>query len=352
LFTPHKLNLKIIIVLLLSGVIVTSCQANSGLAAPSTSGSEPSATNTSSPADLYPEEWLAWQAGPHAAGYDLGKGPNTYCARCHSPHNWDPEAKVDPPPNCVSCKFPNEEEVRIAESNPLIPEEDWKGISCDVCHQMEIASTDMGIAWRDAVTGYSESVASPTELCEKCHHDTDVLQYKMDLGSHTHTDFTCVDCHEPHSTRASCGNVGCHDDVVAVMAIYNPTHLGITDNAVCVSCHTRGMDEHTMYVKELGTDDCLSCHINLVEMPITSAVQLGHTIYHQTVSCSACHDATGALVEPNEDSDRWTAVRLFELLGRTSRVPFTSHNLQREVDCLRCHFSGNPWELPTDVLDR
>lgn len=346
----HNFNIKRILVLLFTGMIATSCRANPDPTAPLILGSEPSATSTSSPAELYPAEWLAWQAGPHAAGYDLGKGPNTYCARCHSPQNWDPAAKIDTPPNCVSCKFPHEEEVRIAEGNPLIPEEDWQGISCDVCHSMGVDSTEMGVAWHDAVTGYSENVASPTDLCEKCHHDTETLRYKVDLGNQAHVDFTCTNCHEPHSTRASCGNVGCHDDVVAVMAIYNPTHLGISDNAVCVECHIRGMDEHTMYVKELGTDDCLSCHINLVEIPITSAVQLGHTVYHQSVSCSACHDATGAPVEPNESKDAWTAIRLSELLGRTNRVPFTSHNLQREVDCVRCHYDENPWNLPTEIL--
>jgi hypothetical protein len=57
--------------------------------------------------------WNAWEAGPHANTYDLEKGPNTYCAKCHSPTNWDPAAVVDPPPNCVSCKFPFESEPRI-----------------------------------------------------------------------------------------------------------------------------------------------------------------------------------------------------------------------------------------------
>lgn len=347
--TSRKLTRALILFFLLTVVIVTSCQTNSDQTPPSSSAFDPSILNTSDPADLHPVEWLAWQAGPHATGYDLEKGPNTYCARCHSPENWDPAAKVNEPPNCVSCKFPNEKEVRIAEGNPLIPEENWKGISCDVCHPTGIDSADTEIGWRDAVTGYSESVASPTDLCEKCHHDTETLRYKVDLGNHLHTDFTCTNCHEPHSARASCGNIGCHDDVVAVMAIYNPTHLGISDNAVCVGCHTSGMDEHTMYVKEVGSDDCIGCHINLIEIPITDAVQLGHTIYHQSVSCSACHDATQAPVEPNEADDAWTAIRQFELLGRTSRVAFTSHNLQREVDCLRCHFDGNPWDLPANI---
>ena len=348
--THHTFKVKVLILFLLTAVLLTACQTQSSTASASSSNSDDAATASSNSMELHPKETLAWQAGPHSAEYDLGKGPNTYCARCHSPQNWDPAATVDAPPNCVSCKFPNEVEVRIAEGNPLIPEQDWKGISCDVCHPAGIDGDGSQIAWKDAVTGYSETLATSTELCEKCHHDTDTLHYKVDLGSEVHVGFACVDCHEPHSTRASCGNTGCHDDVVSVMAIYNPNHLGITDKAVCVGCHTRGMDEHTMYVKELGTDDCLSCHINLVDIPITSAVQLGHTIYHQSVSCSACHDASEALVEPNENQDEWTTIRIFELLGRTSRVPFTSHNLQRSVNCMRCHYDGNPWDLPTKIL--
>jgi hypothetical protein len=330
--------------------VVASCQSNSSPTSPPSSTSGSTEVSTSSPAEMYPEKWLAWQAGPHAAGYDLGKGPNTYCARCHSPQNWDPEARVDPPPNCVSCKFPTDTEVRVAQGNPLVPETKWEGISCDICHAMRVETGDVQIAWRDGVTGYSESMSTSTELCEKCHHDTDTLQYKVELGSQAHIDFTCTECHEPHSTRASCGNIGCHDDVVSVMAIYNPAHLGITDNNVCVGCHTRGMDEHTMYVKELGTDDCISCHANLVDIPESPVVQPGHTIYHQSVTCSACHDASGAIVEPGENDGKWTTIRLFELLGRTSRTAIISHNLGREVDCTRCHYDGNPWTLPSDIV--
>jgi hypothetical protein len=330
-------------------MFVASCQANPDVTASSPSEAVPSVVVSSDLADLYPEQRIAWQAGPHAAGYDLGKGPNTYCARCHSPQNWDPAAVIDAPPNCVSCKFPNEAEVRIAEGNPLVPEENWKGIPCEVCHRNGGENTEVEIAWFDAVSGYSESVASSSDLCEKCHHDTETLSYQVDLGSHAHIDFECTNCHEPHSTRASCGSVGCHNDVVAVMAIYNPAHLGVPDNNVCIGCHTRGMDEHTMYVKELGTDDCISCHANLVDIPESPAVQPGHTIYHQSLTCSACHDASGAIVEPGENDGKWTTIRLFELLGRTSRTAFTSHNLGREVDCLRCHYDGNPWDLPKEI---
>lgn len=66
-----------------------------------------------------------WEAGPHNNEYDLYRGPNTYCAMCHSPRNWDPKATVGKPPNCFSCKFPTDKEVRISPLAPLIPENEW-----------------------------------------------------------------------------------------------------------------------------------------------------------------------------------------------------------------------------------
>ncbi len=33
-------------------------------------------------------------------GDDLYHGPNTWCARCHSPQNWDPAAVPGKAPNC------------------------------------------------------------------------------------------------------------------------------------------------------------------------------------------------------------------------------------------------------------
>ncbi len=93
----------------------------------------------------------AWEEGPHADTYDLGKGPNTYCSRCHSPQNWDPAATVDRPPNCVTCKFPTDAELRIASTMDFVEEEDWVGITCESCHQMENGVVVPGLAWLNTV---------------------------------------------------------------------------------------------------------------------------------------------------------------------------------------------------------
>ncbi len=72
----------------------------------------------------YSAYYAALEEGPHGDTWGEGKGPNTWCARCHSPQNWDPAAFVGPPPSCMTCKFPTDDEMRIAEGNPFVPEEE------------------------------------------------------------------------------------------------------------------------------------------------------------------------------------------------------------------------------------
>jgi hypothetical protein len=232
----------------------------------------------------------AWQSSPHANTFDEGKGPNTYCARCHSPLNWDPLAKIDQPPNCVSCKFSFDPAPRIAKSNPPVARTDWKDIGCEVCHATTNGVVSSQIAWTDKAAGQSAPIANATLLCEKCHTDTDTIKHKIDLGTSVHKGFTCVSCHDAHSTTASCSAQACH-----------PT-----------------------------------------TSPVFKAVT-AHDDAHKAVSCNACHDASGAKI--GTDKGTFVTLKSSELLGRTTTAPIPSHNLQRVVDCTRCHAAGNPWGL-------
>lgn len=276
--------------LLLGVVLLTACAANSAALVTPTAALPPTATPDQS------AYWQAWQTSPHAKTYDLSKGPNTYCARCHSPQNWDPAAKVDRPPNCVSCKFQFESEPRIAAGNPLVAEADWKDINCEICHVVEDGIAIAAVSWLDPVTGYHETVASSTALCEKCHTNTETLRHQRDIGASTHVGYDCVECHDPHSTTASCTEAGCHADL-------------------------------------------LSAAPSIV----------GHDEAHATITCVACHDAAGLQVGPLEGEDVWVVFRTTLLLGRENTEPFQSHNLQRAVACQRCHFVGNPWGLVENV---
>lgn len=236
--------------------------------------------------------WAKWQASPHGNTYDLGKGPNTYCARCHSPQNWDPASKVDAPPNCVSCKFASDATVRIAKSNPLVSQADWRHIGCDICHPLTNGLAAKEIAWFDKAANKYEFVANVNALCEKCHTDTNILHHRIDLGKAAHVGYACTQCHDAHAASASCATAQCH--------------------------------------------------------PKLSQVS-GHDAAHKPVSCAACHDASALQVGPDNNTKIWTTWQTTNIAGMKMINPVGSHNLQKSVDCARCHFKDNAWNLRAPV---
>lgn len=296
--------ISILFFILLTG---TACQ---GSETPADEMISPVASSspTADPADQS-KQWDNWQKSPHAKTYDLGKGPNTYCSQCHSPRNWDPQAVIDPPPNCVSCKFAFEDEPRIAAGNPLVPINEWVDIRCDVCHQVDKGVADPLPVWWDQEAGQYVPVAGATEQCEKCHTDTETIRHRRELGDDAHADFECTECHDAHSVAASCANEACHAAVDA---------------------------------------DNVTADAALAEAAEEAAITM-HSAEHTAVDCIACHDASGLEVGPLEEGGRWTTWRTTELLGRTNTNPYQSHAVGLEVNCQRCHFEGNPWNL--EVVD-
>ncbi len=266
------------------------------MAAPQTT-----ATPVAPPTKSY--DWAAIQAAyktsSHSNDYGLGRGPNTFCARCHSPRNWDPASRVDPAPNCVSCKFPFDKEVRRAKSNVLVPQAEWKNIGCDICHRVDSqGAIDPAIAIWNQAKGEYDAVATPTELCEKCHADSiGGSRHKITVGGPAMTTEIgltqprptgCTDCHDPHSQKAS-----------------------------CVNCH-----------KSLSN-------------------AAGHDKEHAIVGCDACHDAAGLKLAPTSDNKVWAAFIAVSSPagGPPTLTQVTSHVLQKAVDCRRCHYDNNPQKL-------
>lgn len=245
----------------------------------------------------------AYKTSAHSNDYGEGRGPNTYCARCHSPRNWEPKAIPGPAPNCMACKFPFDKEVRKPppNTNSFIEAKDWKNIGCDVCHKVDSNGVvdPKPVAWNQA-TGQYDTVQDNTALCEKCHTDSlGGSMHKMNLGGSAHTSqigldkqrpAQCTDCHNPHSTNASCTN----------------------------------------------------CHASLSKIA-------GHDAAHAKVSCQACHDATGlptiksAPLDSKDPKGAWGTFRLASsgAGGPPSYSAFVSHNLKKAVDCTRCHYLNN-----------
>ena len=291
----------------------------------------------------------AWIDGPHADTYALEKGPNTYCARCHSPANWDPSAQIDPPPNCVSCKFPFEDESRIAAGNPLVPESEWESIGCATCHSVQNGHVDPEISWYDRVTGFYETVSDSTALCGKCHLNSVSLNHERNLGDGPHGEFECTRCHDGHNAKADCS--GCHPINLMGEPKFIDEHVEVISNGGCVECHAGAFQNHDMTIQQAGDDNCLNCHRRLMGQSSVAPIQYGHSALHKNVFCVACHDASGLIVGPIEGEDVWATHRTTEFMGQSSTAPYQSHDLQLLVNCDKCHYQDNPWDLVSEIAE-
>jgi len=259
---------------------------------------------------------VAWESGPHST-YDPGHGPNDWCARCHSPQNWNPEATIGRPPNCVSCKFPTSEEFTVGDGNVLIPEEEWKAIPCETCHVMDDNGYAGEMAWLNPIKMEYESVATTTELCEKCHVTTtgnsfgSGVDHRIDFNGSAHLNYGgflgeeapptyCTDCHDPHTTEP----------------------------LQCVDCHAEDIEK---------PEHAFGAYASMKD----------------TVTCMACHDASGAEVgpDPADENGIWTT--LLTEMGRSGPTTeaIVSHSIVYEVSCDRCHSEGNAYDLTVREAD-
>jgi hypothetical protein len=222
-----------------------------------------------------------WLLSSHSETYDDGLGANTTCARCKSPMNWDPNAEsMMASLDCYSCKREPGEERPLLEGGERVSEEEWKDITCDICHIPVGESFSVEIAyWNQAISGY-EVVGSVMELCAKCHegiHGFEVVEEQH--VSPAHTGWECTKCHGAHGSPSSCED--CHDPK-----------------------NSAGTFEHER---------------------------------HQRVNCTACHDAGNLTIMLDEEPgskhfDKFIPVRFAHTL-----TSWPSHNLSTEISCKRCH---------------
>lgn len=233
---------------------------------------------------------IMWEDSPHAAAFVVDtSNENNRCAKCHSPIDWQPTLD-DLPESCFSCKF------ELEDPEPYIAEQEWQNIPCMVCH--EVGRKDKvapEYQWLEiAQLEEYASVSSTTELCQKCHlvegfSDHGGIQH---LG--VHQDMTCTACHDAHSTQAACLDSGCHE----------------------------------------GTMES--------DIP-------GHTDEHTNLTCAACHDASGMDLGFRENDGMFSTLATISTAEDESTFFFSSHNLQLESACDRCHFAGNPYGISENI---
>ena len=253
-----------------------------------------------------PKEWTLWNESPHAATNKTTSVANTYCAQCHSPLNWNSQATRE-----------TAIEISIGE---------WRNIPCEVCHEANGTGFAASVSWWDSETRQNLPIVNGTELCEKCHLDSDEFHYKVNLDDSVHAGFDCIACHNPHSTLASCSNSGCHEQIRPESSLPPSTPTGgvhPNNSSFCGGAN---------------------CHPAATQVALSNTSIHGST--HASVSCIACHDASGARVAPSPELGVWMPLQLQEKDGAQISVPFRSHDIRRDVQCSRCHFEGNEWELP------
>jgi hypothetical protein len=236
-----------------------------------------------------PDPDALWASSSHASTFVMDDdGTNIKCARCHAPIQWVPTMD-DIPESCLTCKF------ELEPPPPVVAEAEWDHVPCQVCHKVKKDEVKPEYMWLEIaqIEEYAE-VASTTELCLKCHEAVDVPGHEELLFTDVHQDLTCTECHDAHGTTSGCSKPGCHVDAL------NPAE------------------------------------------PIA-----GHDEDHALISCVACHDAAGLEVGPVEESGMWITFAAGE--SAETAESLVSHELQLEVKCERCHYSGNPWGLSEAV---
>jgi len=316
---PKALWFSVVGALVLLALLLYACAAATPEPTPTPIPPTPTPTPTPTPIPIPDQSAIvaAWEEGPHSAAYDLGKGPNTMCTRCHSPQNWIPGSKASTPPNCVTCKFATDPELRIAPSfaeggMDLVTEEQWVGIPCAQCHEVDANGTASAeLAWLAPITLTYEKLNTPNELCTKCHANPAGAKvssaglsanHEIILGGSAHMNYTgewpqadrpqyCTDCHNAHTGETK----------------------------QCVDCHTDTADTHTKVAPMMAT-----------------------------VTCMACHDASKASVGRAEEGGLFTTILTTPGRGnapaRTAEI--VSHSIVWMVSCNRCHSADNPWGLP------
>jgi hypothetical protein len=319
---------KVFLPILLMGLFLAACAANEP---PIDTPVPLQPTNSPTPNFSPQQEIVAyWKRGAHSKVSPDATLLTNSCASCHSPLDWDAALQAESPPDCLAASAYREYPLPENESGKMGDHAgDWGAIGCQVCHRpTEDNQYGPDLAFWNQATGSYEDVENSKALCEKCHRRMEDIDLSIDLGQGFHRSLTCVQCHEPHRLNASCANSQCHSGVSEELDIIKD--LIVTPGHETVSPHNCGGSQ---------------CHT--VATQVVEENRLTHIgVQHGNLTCSACHDATGMEVGPIGQSATWTTWRSADLNGEAGHFPHFSHDVQRQVDCQRCHFSDNPWSLP------
>ena len=197
-------------------------------------------------------------------------------------------------------------------------------VMCEQCHSSSGGTITGGLIWKDENTGQVETVSRSTEICVNCHveqNSHDQIDPSIPLA---HKDFTCTDCHETHNLQANCSI--CHSDVEEIIKarIAKPGNHNPNGDISSYMC---------------GGSTCHELNKEVTDIPVY------HQPIHRPVPCVVCHDVSGLPATMNDDQT-WITTGNISLTNPSKNDAEVSHLIGKGVDCLKCHFSDNPWDLP------
>jgi hypothetical protein len=191
-----------------------------------------------------------------------------------------------------------------------------KPVKCEACHKVRDSVVLENIELQNQPTNPVDS-ANANSLCGQCHEET--------IGGNVHPGFTCIGCHDPHSTTASCTASGCHPTMQGVVYEVPPTPTG---------GHPK-----------TGSSFCGGANCHPAATAVADSAVSVHGSSHARVSCEACHAASGLQAGPSPDGSAWVLLREIDTNGGGALESAFSHDIQREVNCTACHFENNLWGL-------
>ena len=218
---------------------------------------------------------------------------------------------------------------------------------CGRCH----ISTNCGTChWKTRIT--QKQAGSVIDLWNKFDKESDtakgaMTEYAMDwtvnVATHefvgkaalTKSNDVCTACHvgyyQGDKSVAALGvqgnGVRRHPQVQELqLSVQRGVHK---TKQLCTDCHS---DLHDLLLQNTeqgarlgGKTQCINCHAD--KAPRTS---------HASVTCAACH---GAELGTQLDAEMKKLVPM--AIKHKMKVSWPSHNLTREVSCVKCHFAGN-----------